>query len=175
MPTGELVRLRAFDPSEAEALWRWNHDPDVMRWMNDGYPDSVAQVAKRMSEWPRNSYEKVVLAVETRAEGRLIGVAVLRDAEPETGNAELDVYIGEKDCWGSGYATDATRTMCRFGFDQMRLHRVTLWVVADNVAARRVYEKVGFVEEGRQRECFRRDGEWHDMIMMGLLESDLRD
>ena len=147
MPTGELVRLRAFEPSEAEALWRWNHDADVMRWMEDGYPDSLAQVAKRMSEWKANSYEKVVLAVEPLAEARLIGVVVLRDTQPETRHAELDIYIGEKDCWGSGYATDTMRTACRFGFEKMRLHRITLWVVADNTAARRVYEKVGFVTE----------------------------
>ncbi|MCP3801597.1 GNAT family N-acetyltransferase [Allokutzneria sp. A3M-2-11 16] len=174
MPTGELVRLRAFEPSEAEALWRWNHDAEVMRWMDDGYPDSLAQVTKRMSEWKANSYEKVVLAVETLADAQLIGVVVLRDVQPETGHAELDIYIGEKDHWGSGYATDAMRTACRFGFEKMRLHRITLWVVADNVAARRVYEKAGFVEEGRQRESFRRDGRWHDMVMMGLLEGELR-
>jgi RimJ/RimL family protein N-acetyltransferase len=47
------------------------------------------------------------------------------------------------------------------------------WVVAENVAARRVYAKVGFVEEGRSREAFRRDGKWHDMILMGLLEHEL--
>ena len=39
---GELVRLRAMEPSDAEALWRWNHDPQVMRWMQDGYPQSLA-------------------------------------------------------------------------------------------------------------------------------------
>ncbi|WP_086822857.1 GNAT family N-acetyltransferase [Allokutzneria sp. NRRL B-24872] len=174
MPTGELVRLRAFEPSEAEALWRWNHDAEVMRWMEDGYPDSLADLQKRMADWKPNSYEKSRLAVEALEDGKLIGVVVLRDAQPETGHAELDIYIGEKDRWGSGYATDTVRTACRFGFEKMRLHRITLWVVADNAAARRVYEKVGFVEEGRQRESFRRDGQWHDMVMMGLLEGDLR-
>jgi RimJ/RimL family protein N-acetyltransferase len=33
---------------------------------------------------------------------------------------------------------------------------------------------VGFAEEGRKREAFRRDGKWHDMILMGLLEGELR-
>jgi RimJ/RimL family protein N-acetyltransferase len=48
-------------------------------------------------------------------------------------------------------------------------------VVADNAAARHVYRKVGFVEEGRQRESFRRAGKWHDMILMSLLEGELVD
>ena len=56
----------------------------------------------------------------------------------------------------------------------MRLHRISLTVVAENTGARKVYEKVGFVEEGRIREAFRRDGKWYDRIIMGLLEGDLR-
>lgn len=58
---------------------------------------------------------------------------------------------------------------------RVRLHRITLWVADANTGARRVYEKVGFVEEGRARESFRRDGKWHDMILMGLLEGELQE
>jgi RimJ/RimL family protein N-acetyltransferase len=172
--TGDLVRLRALEPSDAEALWRWNSDPEVVRWMDGGYPESLAQVTARCQERPRNSYDNVLLGIVPRTDERPIGIVRLGDTAPETGRAELDLYIGERDCWGRGYATDATRVICRYGFDTMRLHLIALWVVAENVAARRVYEKVGFVEEGRHRESFRRDGKWYDMILMGLLERDLR-
>ena len=50
MLTGKLVRLRAFEPSDAEALYRWNSDPDVLRWMVNGYPESLAQLTKRLVE-----------------------------------------------------------------------------------------------------------------------------
>jgi RimJ/RimL family protein N-acetyltransferase len=56
----------------------------------------------------------------------------------------------------------------------MRLHRITLGVADENAPAIHIYKKVGFVEEGRACESFRRDGRWHDMIMMGLLEDELR-
>ncbi|MFC4060462.1 GNAT family N-acetyltransferase [Planomonospora corallina] len=173
MLTGELVRLRALEPSDAEALWRWNSDPDVMRWMDEGYPASQAQVAARCEERERNSYDNMLLAIETLGEGRLIGVTRLGDTEPETGRAELDIYIGEKDCWGKGYGTEATRLICRYGFDRMRLHSIALWVVAENAAAIRVYEKVGFVRDGRHRHSFRRDGRWYDQILMSMLEGEL--
>jgi hypothetical protein len=35
MALGKLVKLRAMGPADADALWRWNHDPQVMRWMDD--------------------------------------------------------------------------------------------------------------------------------------------
>lgn len=75
---------------------------------------------------------------------------------------------------GHGHATDAMRAACRYGFERMRLHLITLTVAVDNFAARRVYEKVGFVDEGRMRDAFRRDCRWHDMVTVGLLEGELR-
>jgi RimJ/RimL family protein N-acetyltransferase len=172
MLIGDLIRFRPMEPDDAEALWRWNNDPEVMRWLSDGYPESLAQTTARHEARERNSYENVLFGIETIAENRLIGLVHLGGAEPETADAELDIYIGEKDCWGRGYGTEATRLICRYGFDKMRLHRITLWVADENAAAIRVYEKIGFVEEGRARESFRRDGKWHDMVLMGLLEGD---
>jgi RimJ/RimL family protein N-acetyltransferase len=174
MVTGELTRLRPMEPSDAEDLLRWHRDPDVMRWMSEGYVPSLAQQRKRLEERPRNAYGDVLFGIEASAEGQLIGMVRLRDAEPETGCAELDIYIGEKEYWRRGYATDAMRTVCRYGFDKMRLHKISLTVVTENHAARHVYQKVGFVEEGRLRQVFRRDDQWYDMFTMGLLEGELR-
>lgn len=173
MLTGELVRLRALEPEDAEALWRWHADPEVARWLTADYPESRDRITKRFADRPPITYDNTAFAVEQLDTGRLIGVVVLRDATPESGCAVLDIYLGERDVWGQGHGTDTIRVICRYGFDVMRLHQITLWVVADNVRALRVYEKVGFVEEGRQRQTFRRDGRWHDMILMGMLEGEL--
>ena len=173
---GDLVRLRAMEPSDAEALWRWNHDPEVMRWMQDSHPQSLAQVTRWLGEERgRNEYGDLLLGVEVQADDKLIGLVRLHGAEPELGIAELDIYLGEKNYWGKGYATDTVRTVCRYGFDKMRLHKITLTVVTENEAAWRAYRKVGFVQEGRLREVFRRDGRWYDQYTMGLLAGELTD
>lgn len=172
---GALVRLRALEPEDAEALWRWNNDPEVMRWMADGYPESLAGMRKRLTEMTPNKYDRVLLGVEAIADSRLVGVIQLRDARPDYGRAELDIYLGERDCWDRGYGTEAMRLICRYGFQRMRLHSIELGVVAENERARHVYRKIGFVEEGRLRQAFRRDGRWHDVIVMGLLADELVD
>lgn len=175
MTTGELVRLRPLEPSDTEDLHRWLQDPEVNRWMEVDHLWSLAQLRKRGEDRPRNHYGLVVLCIETLAEGKPIGVVDLRDAQPEVGDAELDIHIGEAEYRGGGYGTDTMRVMCRYGFEFMRLHMIKLWVVAENEAARHVYRKVGFSEDGRLREGFKAtNGNRHDMILMSMLEGELK-
>lgn len=169
---GEQVVLRAVEPTDAHALWRWHNDPEIMRWMHDPYPSSLAQVQKELADRPADNHAALTLMVEHA--GRTVGIVALRGAEPESGGAELDIYLGEREVWGRGLGTDATRTVCRYGFDKMRLHRIGLTVAAGNGAAQRVYAKVGFVVEGRKREVFWRAGAWDDEVVMGLLSAELR-
>ncbi|TDE30854.1 N-acetyltransferase [Nonomuraea mesophila] len=175
MLTGNRVRLRALEPADSEALWRWYHDPETGRWMSSGPPISLAQNMEKGANRPRNTFEQMTLGIETLDGGRLIGYVVLGDTDLIQGDATLDsIAIADPDYRGGGYATDALRVICRYAFEEMGLHRVTLWVVADNTAAVRAYTRVGFVEEGRRREAFRTKGKRHDFLMMGLLESELK-
>lgn len=54
------------------------------------------------------------------------------------------------------------------------MHRIELELVATNVRALHVYEKIGFVREGLRRKNIWADGRWIDTIEMGLLEDEWR-
>jgi len=101
---GEQVRLRAIEPADAEALWRWNHDPEGVRWLGGCYAQSLSQGRTRLAERPRNGYSDVLFGVALLADSTLIGVVRLHDAEPETACAEMDVYLGEPEYRGAGTA-----------------------------------------------------------------------
>ncbi|MFI6097265.1 GNAT family N-acetyltransferase [Lentzea sp. NPDC051213] len=173
MLTGDLVRLRPVEPEDADAFYRWHNDENVMRWLQSYFHESLAAIRKRFADRSDNSYEKVTFCIETLEERMLIGVVVLRDADPINARAEVDIYIGEQEQWGSGYGTDALRTACRYGFGTMRLHSIELTVVEANSRAIRSYEKIGFQVDGRRRQAFFRDGEWHDELLMCVLAGEL--
>lgn len=174
MYEGELIRLRAFDPeSDAQHYLGWVNDREAMRYMAPRYPRNRQQVQQRLEEWSNLTFDKAMFAIETKDARRLLGLAALRGALPEIRDAEVDLFLGDRTTWGKGYGTDAMRVLCAVGFDQMALHRIHLYVFADNEAARAVYRKVGFVEEARVREHFWRDGRYHDSVLMGLLRDEL--
>ncbi|CAL1712833.1 unnamed protein product [Somion occarium] len=74
--------------------------------------------------------------------------------------------------WGKGYGKEALRFVLDHCFKALALHRVTLSVFAGNERAIRLYQKMGFVEEGRIREAVWIDGQWQDIIAMGVLDRE---
>ena len=74
----------------------------------------------------------------------------------------------------NGYASEMFDYMLRNLIDQCGLHRVGLVTLASNAPSLALYRKLGFVEEGRERQAIFRDGQYHDLIAMGLLAAEWR-
>jgi RimJ/RimL family protein N-acetyltransferase len=86
-------------------------------------------------------------------------------------NALLCISLAEH-YRGNGYGTEAINFALDFAFRCANLHRVALEVFSYNASALRVYEKVGFVVEGRKREDHFFDGVYHDTLTMGILKKE---
>jgi RimJ/RimL family protein N-acetyltransferase len=170
---GQLVRLRAMEPADAERLFGWINDPEVRDHLKARYPFSMRQEHDWIDAHARVSYGNAAFAVETIAESRHIGGVDIRTTEPENRCGELGLMIGDTSAWGQGFGTDTVRTACMLGFDEMNLHRIELWVEEPNARARHVYEKIGFVQEGVARQQFFKRGGYVDMVLMGLLREEL--
>jgi RimJ/RimL family protein N-acetyltransferase len=68
-----------------------------------------------------------------------------------------------------GYGSEAISWMLDWAFLTAGLHRVELMVSEWNERAQKVYQKLGFVSEGRKRQCVWKGGRWWDLLYMGIL------
>jgi RimJ/RimL family protein N-acetyltransferase len=84
----------------------------------------------------------------------------------------LGIMIGEPDARGKGFGTEAVRLMLDFAFTAHGLHNVMLTVYEYNLAGIRCYEKAGFREFGRRRECHYMGGRLWDEIFMDVLATE---
>ena len=172
MQYGKLVRLRALEPEDAERAYRWINDREVTQFLMARYPYSLAAEKDWAAAASKSSdFSEVRFAIET-PDGVHIGICGLHRGRPEDRLADLGIMIGEKEYWSQGYGTDAMLTLLRFAFYQMNLNKVTLGVFEINPRARAVYEKCGFIEEGRGREEYYQDGRYIDVIRMGVLRRE---
>ena len=73
---------------------------------------------------------------------------------------------------GKGYGSEAINWAVDWGFLRAGLHRVGLQAFGCNPAALRLYKKLGFVEEGREREALLFERKWYDVYSMGMLEHE---
>ena len=172
MLQGERVRLRPFEPGDAPTVWRWYQDHEFSVLDGNIYGTSLPSVEVFLRSLSSPSYADVSLGVEDE-HGALIGLIRLKRGDPVDRHADFGIAIAHER-WNQGYGTDATRTILRFAFEEMNLHRVSLGVVDFNARAHRVYEKCGFIEEGRLRHEHYRFGRWCDVICMGIVEHEWR-
>jgi RimJ/RimL family protein N-acetyltransferase len=116
----------------------------------------------------------LALAIHLADTDRLIGTCAFSQLDGDNGSALFHITIGEPDCWGRGYGSEATALMLEHAFGPLGLHRVALAVFEYNERAIRAYRKVGFSVEGRSREAIWRGDRFWDEIQMSILEDEWR-
>lgn len=172
--TTPRLSLREFTADDWPAVLAYQSDPRYLRyyeWTNrtpDDVRQFVAMFLDQQQERPRLRYQ---LAVTLRATGELIGNCAIRQASVGALDAELGYEIAP-DHWGHGYATEAAAAMLGFAFDDLRLHRVAAWCVADNAGSIRVLEKLGLRREGHLRQTDYYKDRWWDTLVWAILRPE---
>jgi RimJ/RimL family protein N-acetyltransferase len=171
---GERVRLRHVERDDLPQFVEWLNDPDVTQGLSIRIPLSMDEEESWYEQVLRSPNEERPLCIEVKLEEgwQLIGNSGFFTIDWRNRNAEFGIFIGDKAYWNQGYGTEVVRLILQHGFSTLNLHRVFLRVIADNQRAIRVYEKIGFVHEGRQRQAEYHDGDFHDVIFMGMLRPD---
>lgn len=104
--------------------------------------------------------------------GTLIGEAVLNDIDEISKSASFRIAIFNSKMCGKGIGNEAISLILLFAFSSICLHRVELEVLSVNQRAYSAYIKAGFVQEGVRRDAAYLEGQYHNFIVMSILEQD---
>jgi ribosomal-protein-alanine N-acetyltransferase len=151
IPVLETPRLllRPFTEADIEALHVILSDREVIRYLPSTAPPSRERVSdfvdQQIAHWHDHGFGW--WGVEYRGRPRLLGWAGLTYL-PETGEVEV-AYLLTMSAWGQGLATEAARACVAYGFERIGLRQIIALVHPENVASRRVIQKLGmaFVDE----------------------------
>lgn len=103
--------------------------------------------------------------------GQSIGEIELDQIAWRSGEAELKIEITDQKMHGQGFGTQAINALLEQAFSRMNLKRVYLRVFAENTAALRCYEKVGFTKEGRLQRRMNGNSR-QEIILMGIKRTE---
>lgn len=172
---GDRIRLRPLAENDLPILEQWWADPEwavlqqaVVR------PRPAGSMIETFQGWSANDDPAATGFCVSPLDGdELLGHVTLFGITAQQRSATFAIIMGP-DSAGRGYGSDAIKTMTRYGFDELGLHRIGLQVWAFNERAIAAYRKAGYIEEGRRREVVFHAGRFHDEIQMGLLAREWR-
>ncbi|MBT2738382.1 GNAT family N-acetyltransferase [Bacillus sp. ISL-7] len=170
MIVGKKIILRALKRKDTELVLKWINDPKLKYLTGTLYPVSDVEHEK----WFENKLlEKTnkLFGIEEQLSSQLIGLIGFNNIDFINRTTEISVYIGEENQRGKGLGTDALRTLIKFAFDELNLHRVSLVVFSYNTNAIKAYEKIGFKTEGILKESLYKAGRYHDKILMAVVNN----
>jgi RimJ/RimL family protein N-acetyltransferase len=170
---GERITLRSIERDDLPHVRRWLDDPELRRQIGARSPLSEAESVEwfeRISADPARAWYVIVVDEDER----VVGEAGLLRMDPEWRTTDMTVIVGERDERGKGYGTEAGRLLLDLAFNYLGLHRVAIGVVGFNEGALGFWKKLGFRQEGVQRDGYLHGDGFHDFVMMSILEDEWR-
>ncbi|WP_400194331.1 GNAT family N-acetyltransferase [Hymenobacter sp. B81] len=142
LETTRLV-LRRLTPDDLDAVHRLDSDPKVMRYIvaplsYEGARQYLQEILDNYEQFPGLGRWAVV----EKTTGTFVGIHLLKPLEA-SGHVEVG-YRFFPGFWGRGYATEMTRALLRYGFQELGLRQIVAITKPENFASQHVLEKCGF-------------------------------
>ncbi len=169
---GEMVVLRVLERADCRRIWQEDEPCGPLPAQTATPGCSIEGVDRWFEEiQAKQGTEHLHLGIFS-PDGELLGDIQLANIDWRHRTATIGYAISRAANRSKGFATDAVRTLLRFGFREFDLHRVSADPAEYNLASRRVLEKSGFAREGCIRQALHADGRRHNTILYGLLRTE---
>ena len=173
LTTKRLV-LRELEEEDWLAVLAYQSDPLYLRYNTWTYRteqdvrEFVRMLVAQREEEPRTKFQ---LAITLAPGGPLIGNGGIRMRSPDAREADIGYELDPR-YWGRGYATEAATALLTFGFQELGMHRIWAWCIAENIASAHVLTKIGMRQEGRLQEKEWMKDRWWDTLLYAILEHE---
>ena len=167
---GERIYLREVRPSDAnENYYRWMNDPEITRYLESRfYPNALENIQDYVKS-KLGDRESVLFAIVLKGSDHHIGNIKIGPINWIHRLADIGLVIGEKDCWGKGYATEAISLVIKYAFETLNLHKLTASCYDVNQGSAKAFLKAGFFYEGTRKKHSYCAAKYVDMILLGIL------
>jgi len=171
---GKKVKLAPLERKHIDHFLKWFNDPEITQYLTIYKP----MTRDWEEEWFSNlktredSVYYSIQIIDEEDQDKIIGNCAIQDINNKNRACSCGITIGEKNYQNKGYGTEAMEMLVEYGFNTLNMNRIELTVYEFNIRAYKLYQKVGFIEEGRKRQARYHNGRYHDEIIMAILRKD---
>jgi RimJ/RimL family protein N-acetyltransferase len=147
----ERLSFRLMGQKDAHLLWELNQDPEVMKFINGGKPESMADISSkylpRLKKFTDAEQGWGLWQVCDKESNEYLGWVLIRpmdffSEEPKLDDLEIGWRFFKK-TWGKGYATEAAIAIKNAVVSQTDVHYVSATALEDNIGSIAVMKKIG--------------------------------
>ncbi|MBT5497450.1 MAG: GNAT family N-acetyltransferase [Alphaproteobacteria bacterium] len=146
---------------------RWMNDSDIVRYTESRYTTHSIDGIHDYIAAMRRDPDSLLLAMETKNDRRHIGNIKIGPVDWYHRSGDIGLLIGEADCWGQGYASEAIAALAGYAFAALGLEKLTAGVYEPNTGCIRAFERAGFIREGVRRNQYRFENGRVDVVLLG--------
>lgn len=165
-----MYHLRELKRSDLKTINQWRNMPELISNLGAPFRYINLQVDEQWFESYMQNRSHAVRCAITDDRDNIIGLVSLLKIDHLNQNAELHIMIGDTGERNKGAGTFAVQEIITHGFKNLNLQRIELNVLESNEIARHVYEKTGFVCEGRKRRALYKNSEFVDVLIYAILK-----
>ena len=167
--------LRQINQEDDQSLLEVLSDEDTCKYLTHNAVNDIEGIKRMIGGMQRffDEKQRIRWGLAQKKDNTLIGHCGFFDIDSSNCCAEIS-YCLKRGSWGQGIMTEAVDAMLRFGFEDYGFHRITAKVIKGNIGSIRVLQKLGFTEEGLLRESLYKNGQYHDLMILSVLESEYR-
>jgi RimJ/RimL family protein N-acetyltransferase len=163
------LELRSLDPDALSYRYcEWLNDPQVNQYLESRLQPQTDEKLRMFVSSVNASADSAMFGIFLADSNRHIGNIKIGPIDSHHARADIGLLLGERDCWGKGFATEAIGAVIDYAFRVLRLNKVTAGCYAGNEASLRAFLKQGFREIGRRHLHARTAQGWMDDILLEL-------
>ncbi len=169
------LRLRRLAAADCNQRYLgWLQDPQVNRYLETRFTAQTLAGIVAYVERVNASADENLFGIFLKAGRRHIGNLKVGPLRAHHALADISLFIGERDCWGQGYATEAIVAASRHAFAALGVRKLNAGIYAPNAGSTRAFLKAGYCEESRRPGHYLLDGKPCDILELGCTVKDLR-
>jgi diamine N-acetyltransferase len=169
------IILRALEPADIDALYRWENDPEIWHVSNTCTPYSKYILEKYIENSHLDIYQvrQLRLMIDIVENGdmqqRSIGTVDLFDFDPYHNRAGIGILIGDKSDRKKGFAFKALNKFLEYSFHTLQLHQLYCNITQGNSDSLKLFKKCGFTVSGRKKEWVKTPARYVDEYLLQLI------
>lgn len=164
-----IVTIRKFERADIPKKVEWINNQENNKFLHYDIPLEIGKTQKWFDSniGKTDRYDAII-----EADGVPCGTIGLLAIDKKNSKAEYYIAMGETSLKNKGISTQASKLILEYGFKKLGLNKIYLFTETENILAQRLFEKVGFVNEGCIRSDIISHGKFVDRYVYGIIRSE---